>query len=433
MSDIRRFWPAWLGDDLRAEIEEAYADPSRGYHDLTHLSEVLMHVDELMPFHDPHDPEREAVLLAAWFHDVVYDGQGDLEERSARRAETALGGSPLGAEVARLVRLTGSHRPEEHDRAGQVLCDADLAILAADPDRYASYARGVRKEYASVPDADFAVGRAAVLGGLLAKPSLFHTEQGRRRWEQRARANVEAEIRELRTTLDAPVGAEAPGHGAALVGNAYDALIRLLHQVDEHTSWAPTGCTGWAVRDLTFHCLADAQRAMVALHTPTDEAADRDAVSYWQDWAPDADGAARSRRHTRVGASMFLVWDQLRELYVETATAVVHAARAADPTATVRTQGHVLRVDDLLRTLCVEASLHHLDLMAHLDGAPGPTTTGLAEVRRTLDGLLHARGSTVDVGWSDERYALVATGRAHPTEDEARALGPTVTRFPVFS
>ena len=31
------------------------------------------------------------------------------------------------------------------------------------------------------------------------------------------------------------------------------------------TSWAPTGCTGWAVRDLVHHCWSDAQRALVAL------------------------------------------------------------------------------------------------------------------------------------------------------------------------
>jgi predicted metal-dependent HD superfamily phosphohydrolase len=193
-TDLARYWPGWLDDGLRAELEAAYADPDRGYHDLTHLTEVLAHVEELMP---ADDPDREAVLLAAWFHDVVYDGQGDLEERSARRAVEALGGSPLGVEVARLVRLTGSHRPADDDRPGQVLCDADLAILAADPDRYVSYTRGVRREYATVPDPDFAAGRAAVLADLLAKPSLFHTDQGRRRWEQRARANVEAEIRSL--------------------------------------------------------------------------------------------------------------------------------------------------------------------------------------------------------------------------------------------
>ena len=194
MTDLRRYWPRWLEDDLRVQVEAAYADPTRGYHDLTHLAEVLAHVDELMPLDDP---DREAVLLAAWFHDVVYDGQGDLEERSARHAEAALDGSPLAAEVARLVRLTSTHRPDEHDRSGQVLCDADLAILAAGEDRYASYVAGVRSEYSSVPDADFAAGRAAVLRDLLDKPSLFHTETARRRWEQQARANVEAEIRAL--------------------------------------------------------------------------------------------------------------------------------------------------------------------------------------------------------------------------------------------
>jgi hypothetical protein len=96
----------------------------------------------------------------------------------------------------------------------------------------------------------------------------------------------------------------------------------------------------------------------------------------------------------------------------------------------VQTQGHVLTVDDLLRTLCVEATIHHLDLIAHLPGAAGPTTAGLGEVRRVLDALL---GGAVQIGWSDERYALVATGRAAPTEAEARALGAAADRLPVLS
>ncbi len=78
-----------------------------------------------------------------------------------------------------------------------MLCDADLAILAAEPGRYAEYVAGVRREYPHVSDADFAHGRAAVLRDLLAKPTLFHTESARRRWEQAARANVERELADL--------------------------------------------------------------------------------------------------------------------------------------------------------------------------------------------------------------------------------------------
>ena len=194
MSDLARFWPSALPSSLRETLEAAYADPGRGYHDLLHLTEVLTHVDELI---SPDAPAREAVLLAAWFHDAVYDGRGDDEERSARLALSSLGDTPLGREVARLVRLTATHRPADDDQAGQVLCDADLGILAADPERYASYTRGVRREYAHVPDADFAAGRAAVLRDLLAKPTLFHTDLARARWEAPARANVEAELARL--------------------------------------------------------------------------------------------------------------------------------------------------------------------------------------------------------------------------------------------
>jgi predicted metal-dependent HD superfamily phosphohydrolase len=75
-----------------------------------------------------------------------------------------------------------------------VLCDADLAILAAEPDRYAQYAAGVRREYAHVSDADFAAGRTAVLRRLLARASLYRTPSASTRWEARARHNMETEL-----------------------------------------------------------------------------------------------------------------------------------------------------------------------------------------------------------------------------------------------
>lgn len=193
MTDLRRFWPERLEEGLRERLEAAYGDTGRGYHDLRHLREVLEHVEELM---EPDDPAREAVLLAAWFHDAVYDGRPDDEERSARLAEDSLD-QPMAHEVGRLVRLTATHRPAADDAAGHVLCDADLAILAAAPQRYAGYVDGVRCEHAHVADADFVAGRAAVLRALLAKPVLFHTAVARRRWEERARANVEAELSSL--------------------------------------------------------------------------------------------------------------------------------------------------------------------------------------------------------------------------------------------
>jgi predicted metal-dependent HD superfamily phosphohydrolase len=202
VDDLERHWPGGVRvcTRLRDALVEAYGAPHRRYHDTRHLAEVLGHLDKLLGGPGTSGVDRDTVLLAAWFHDAVYDGRPDDEERSAALAESALASCdvppPLVAEVARLVRLTREHRPAPDDLAGQLLCDADLAILAADPRRYAEYTRDVRAEYAHVDDEAFRAGRAAVLRALLAGP-LFHTTQAREAWEARARANVESELERL--------------------------------------------------------------------------------------------------------------------------------------------------------------------------------------------------------------------------------------------
>ncbi|MFD8204275.1 maleylpyruvate isomerase N-terminal domain-containing protein [Streptomyces sp. NPDC059701] len=208
-----------------------------------------------------------------------------------------------------------------------------------------------------------------------------------------------------------------------VVRDAYETLAAVVRPLGDEESWLPTDCTGWAVRDLVFHLLGDAQRALVALHTPAGGPPDRDAVSYWRDWAPDPAGAAHGRRWNRVAASMFLDFGQLKESYLET------AAATAEPHRPVRTQGHVLTAGDLLTTLGVEATVHHLDLTVALPAAPGPSPAGLTAVRATLDGLL---GRPVPLDWSDRHYARAGTGRAALTAVERRALGADADRLPLF-
>jgi len=182
-------WPLDSLLEVRDELLAAYGSQGRSYHDVRHLAEVLDRLDDL----GCDDP---AVQLAAWFHDAVYDGAAGDEERSAAWSERVLP-PELAPEVARLVRLTETHRPADDDPAGQALCDADLAILAAPWERYAEYARDVRQEYAHVPDPDFAAGRVAVLRHLLDKPALFQTSRGFELWEDAARRNVTAELARL--------------------------------------------------------------------------------------------------------------------------------------------------------------------------------------------------------------------------------------------
>ena len=192
MSDLAGRWPLPDHTEPRAALLAAYADPRRGYHDLRHLTEVLDRLDELSEAGVGFD--ATAVGLAAWFHDGVYDGQPGAEERSAAWAERALADTPHAAEVARLVRVTETHDPSEDDIAAQALCDADLAILASEPPRYDEYVAGVRRDYATVSDRDFAAGRATVLRDLAGRDRLFHTPYARERWEPAARVNLASEL-----------------------------------------------------------------------------------------------------------------------------------------------------------------------------------------------------------------------------------------------
>ncbi|HLK95958.1 MAG TPA: hypothetical protein VK365_09510 [Nocardioidaceae bacterium] len=186
--------PRSLGPDLTADLLGRYREPHRRHHGERHLVEVLEAIGVLA---EP-GTDTEAVELAAWFHDAVYAGRPDDEQRSAELARARLGaagaGDPLVDEVVRLVLLTRTHDPAPGDVSGALLCDADLSVLGAAPARYAEYVADVRAEYSHVDEENWRGGRAIVLRGLLDLDPLFRTTAARDRWERAARANLRAEL-----------------------------------------------------------------------------------------------------------------------------------------------------------------------------------------------------------------------------------------------
>ena len=186
---------AHLTEDLREDLLARWSESHRRHHTVHHLHEMLDAIAVLAD--DGIQFDREAVELAAWFHDAIYElGRDDNEDRSAELARQLLASSPIREEVARLVMVTKTHKATIDDINGAVLSDADLSVLGSDVRRYREYARAVREEYASVSDEVFKPARAQVLTSLLAG-SIFHTGPGRDRWEERARRNVADEIQAL--------------------------------------------------------------------------------------------------------------------------------------------------------------------------------------------------------------------------------------------
>ncbi|WP_069386995.1 DUF4031 domain-containing protein [Cellulosimicrobium cellulans] len=204
-------WDALLpgARDVGVDLVERWHEPHRVYHGPEHLVHALESLALLegrpagVPDAATSPPVRgrpapSVTQLAVWFHDAVHDGEARVdEERSAALAVESLAPHADAAvvdEVARLVLMTADHSPALDDVAGGLVSDADLAILAAAPERYARYVRQVRAEYAHVPDGAFRAGRAAVLRSLLDAGPLYRTPFATERWEARARANLAAEL-----------------------------------------------------------------------------------------------------------------------------------------------------------------------------------------------------------------------------------------------
>jgi len=188
--------------ELGENLLRRYAEPQRRYHDLDHLEFVLDRIDEFKVASN----DLFLVRLAAWFHDAVYaipTRELTNEEASARLTVSSLIDAGLDQEdineVTRMVRLTANHRPPPGDPNGSLLCDADLAILAAPPEQYRAYAVAVRAEYAHIPTRDFLEGRLSILEDL-ADSDIFRTTKGRRLTAD-AHENVLAECEQLAAEL----------------------------------------------------------------------------------------------------------------------------------------------------------------------------------------------------------------------------------------
>ncbi|WP_298461718.1 hypothetical protein [uncultured Cellulomonas sp.] len=201
-------------EEIRAvgsRLVDRWSEPGRHFHNLKHLLHVLSRVDELAE--ETHEPDL--VRLAAWYHGAIFDaaekaayanrgGEDEVGSAELARTElTALGVPERSVErVVHLVTALARHAAAPGDFDCAVLCDADLAVLAAEPQRYKAYLKEVRAEYAHVPVEDYLRARSAILTKLQQRPALFASPLGAA-WEEPARQNVAAELHRIRKELAA--------------------------------------------------------------------------------------------------------------------------------------------------------------------------------------------------------------------------------------
>jgi predicted metal-dependent HD superfamily phosphohydrolase len=175
----------------------AYQSPSRHYHNLKHICECLDELDAVKELCAAPD----AVELAIWYHDVVYDAtRGDNEERSADIASTALrsaGASQPLIDQVRLLILATKHAGVPADDDAMILVDIDLSILGRTAEEFATYEQAIRREYAHVAEQAFRAGRAKILQRFLERAAIYGVAFMRQKYEASARANLNRSIKLL--------------------------------------------------------------------------------------------------------------------------------------------------------------------------------------------------------------------------------------------
>ncbi|MDF1739315.1 MAG: hypothetical protein P1U86_09155 [Verrucomicrobiales bacterium] len=186
-----------------AELRRRYSSQGRHYHTLQHIRNCLSKLDSVSHCHN-----REALKLAIWFHDAIYDPlRTDNEEASAELADEWLASidasSQLREDVAGLIIAT-DHKTAPANDDEKLIVDIDLSILGSSEIDYVRYAGNIRKEYAAFSDKDYTEGRKKVLRHFLDKPALYSIPLFSERFEAPARRNLERELKSLAQSEEPP-------------------------------------------------------------------------------------------------------------------------------------------------------------------------------------------------------------------------------------
>ncbi|MFJ9037046.1 maleylpyruvate isomerase N-terminal domain-containing protein [Streptomyces sp. NPDC102406] len=209
---------------------------------------------------------------------------------------------------------------------------------------------------------------------------------------------------------------------------SWSALRTAVAALSDEDFARPSGCTGWLVRDLVCHLVIDAQDVLITLVTPADTEPTADAATYWDLLAAPPSGddpldALIPRLAAAYGEPRWLTFH-----LDDVGSAAGRAAQLADPAARVATQGKVLTVGDYLAAYVLEWTLHHLDLVAHLSGAPQPPAETLATARASLETIAAA---VFPSSFTDAEALLIGTGRRAPTAGQRAALGDLAAKIPL--
>jgi predicted metal-dependent HD superfamily phosphohydrolase len=186
-----------IATSIFEQIIVHYQEPQRHYHNLTHISNLLI----LWEQYQRQLQDADTVAYSIFFHDIIYNPtKNDNEEQSAVLAQEYL--RELGCSDAQISKVTAyilatkKHPSSTTPTDLQWFLEFDLSILGTELTTYQTYAQQIRQEYQHVPEWQYKIGRRKVLHNFLAQNQLFYCLPNH--YNQNAKENLSWELEKLK-------------------------------------------------------------------------------------------------------------------------------------------------------------------------------------------------------------------------------------------
>jgi len=148
------------------KLEEAWKESRRKYHSVDHLKQILQDLEKkrrlVLPIH------WDALVLAAFYHDVVYiPGHKDNEDKSLQIFMQTFKGDPFMAKkIGEMIECTKS-RKKPQDPLLRIFWDADNAGFIGSYEKFFEIEKKIRAEFSHLSQETYKKGRIDFLKSCL--------------------------------------------------------------------------------------------------------------------------------------------------------------------------------------------------------------------------------------------------------------------------
>lgn len=199
-ADQSRFYSLWLRQQLPnipdgssiiyQQLLDAYKEPQRVYHNLEHIECCLSIFDQVS--HLLKNPD--AVELAIWFHDAIYQlGDCNNEQLSAdlfMKLTDGLFQDNFREAVYQHIMATCHSSTQITDHDTQLMVDIDLSSFGLPWADFLRDSKKVRQEMNHICDTEYYQKQITFQQRLLSRPSFFYSDYFGEHYEAQARSNL---------------------------------------------------------------------------------------------------------------------------------------------------------------------------------------------------------------------------------------------------